>query len=107
MSADNNTGWMKIGLLVICIAALVWVWAPRPKYPKISSRESDRLIRLLATSCGSQNKELLQQAKDELTTLKLPDSERQSFEKIIRMADDGNWKGAHQASIQFAQDQVR
>lgn len=100
-------GLWKIGILVVAAGACLWLWLPRTTYPRISSPESDQLMRQLATACGSQNAERLQVVKDELAKLELSETERQAFQRIIDMADQGRWREAQQASIQFAADQVR
>ncbi len=105
-AADSGGLW-KIGLLVVVAGACLWLWLPRATYPRIGSAESDQLMRKLATACGSQNAERLQVVKDELAKLEMSEVERQAFQRIIDMADRGSWREAHQASIQFATDQVR
>lgn len=104
--ADSGGMW-KIGLLVIVAGACLWLWLPRSTYPRIGSPESDHLMRQLGTACGSQSTERLQVVKDELAKLEMSEVERQAFQRIIDMADRGRWREAHQASIQFARDQVR
>jgi hypothetical protein len=102
----NQNQLLKLSLLTICVAALIWVWMPRATYPKISSPDSDRVLRLLSTACGSQSSERLQNVKDEIAKLSLPDAERNAFQQIIALADEGRWKEAQAASIQMASDQV-
>ncbi len=86
--------------------ALVWVWMPRATYPKVTSPESDKILRLLGTACGSRSPERLQNVKDVIAKTQLPPEELQAFEQIIALADDGRWEQAQQASRDMATDQV-
>jgi hypothetical protein len=105
--ALDNGFLIRVGALMVCLVALAWVWLPGKTFPKLSSPESDRLVRLLSTACGRQNAEQLGEVKQELQSLDLPNAERQAFEEIIAIAERGQWREAHQASIKFAADQVR
>ena len=102
----NQSSLLKLGLLAVCVGALIWVWMPRTTYPKVTSPESDRILRLLGTACGSQNEERLQNTKAEIAKLQLPEAEQQAFARIISLAEAGRWEEAKQASIEMAEDQV-
>lgn len=103
----NQSKGLKLGLLIACVIALIWVWMPRATYPKVTSHESDRILRMLSTACGSSSPERLQVVKEELAKLQLPAEESDAFQKIIAMADDGRWKDAQRASLDMASDQVK
>lgn len=102
----NQSSLLKLGLLVLAVAALIWVWMPRATYPKVGSHESDRVLRMLGTACGSRNSERLQNVKDEMAKLQLPDAELKAFQQIIDLADQGRWPEAHRATLQMAEDQI-
>ncbi|MBL8892301.1 MAG: hypothetical protein JNL67_20160 [Planctomycetaceae bacterium] len=102
----NQNNAFRLGLLFVVVIALVWVWMPRTKYPKVTSHESDRILRMLSTACGSSSSERLQVVKEELAKLQLPPEELKAFQEIISMADEGRWKQAQKASLAMASDQV-
>lgn len=102
----SQSSLLKLALLTVCVLALIWVWMPRATFPKVSSPDSDRILRLLSTACGSQNSDRLQSVKDELAKLSLPEAESNAFQQIISLADAGRWKEAQTASLQMANDQV-
>ena len=81
------------------------------EYPRVTSRASLDLIKQVYTACNTANVERLAKCKEEIAELiasgELTPSEQQSFERIIALADAGQWQAASAESLQFAQDQVR
>ena len=102
----NQTNFWKMGLLVFSIGLLIWIWMPRATYPKVSSPESDRILRMLGTACSSRSSERIENVKAEIAKLNLPEAESKAFEQIIALADEGRWPEAQRASLLMAADQI-
>lgn len=81
------------------------------EHPRVTSRASLDLIKQVYTACNTQNNERLTKCKEEIAELvesgELSAAERESFERIIALADSGDWQAAAAKSLQFARDQVR
>lgn len=108
-SSRRTVAWLALlGLLL----ALAWIWWPGCRtYPEVTSRESLDLVKALYSACNARNAEWLAKVEKEVNELsqdgKMSPQEQQSFRRIIALAKSGQWDEAQQASLTFAEDQVR
>ena len=98
--------------VLLSLACFLWLAACGCReHPRVTSRESLDLIKQVYTACNTQNTERLSKCKvalDELSSKgELSPAELKSFEKILRLAEAGEWQAAQRESLQFARDQVR
>lgn len=80
-------------------------------YPEVTSAESQEFIKQVYTACNTQNSERLTRCSERLRELttekKVSPSEAAAFERIIKLAEAGDWPAAQQHALEFAQRQVR
>jgi hypothetical protein len=97
------------------VIALGWVilliTAGCRNYPEVTTAESQEFIKQVYTACNTQNVERLTRCSERLRELatdqKVSPSEAAAFERIIKLAQAGDWPAAQQHALEFAQRQVR
>ena len=103
----NSKIWTGAGLICLMLLAI----SGCREHPRVTSRESLDLIKQVYTACNTRNPERLNKCKvalDELVSNgEISEAEQQSFEKILKLAEAGEWQAAQSESLQFARDQVR
>ena len=103
----NSKAWMALSLGCMLLLAI----SGCREHPRVTSRESLDLIKQVYTACNTRNPERLDKCKVALEELissgELSEAEQASFEKILELADAGEWQAAQSESLQFARDQVR
>lgn len=97
---------------VIAFACLILLIAGGCRsYPEVTSAESQEFIKQVYTACNTQNVERLTRCSERLRELttdqKVSPSEAVAFERIIKLAQAGDWPAAQQHALEFAQRQVR
>lgn len=105
-------GRTRLSCRTIALASLLLVVSVGCReHPRVTSHASLDLIKQVYTACNTQNPERLAKCKEAVATLldngELSAAERESFERIIALADSGDWQAAAAKSLQFARDQVR
>jgi hypothetical protein len=86
-------------LLVMAITALVvwWLWP----LPAAIGHDNLRYVQLLRTACSSQREDYLSGVEKALQLRrsegKIPPEEWNEFEKIVRLARNGDWSSADRA----------
>jgi hypothetical protein len=95
------------GVLVVLL--VVW-WPGCRAYPRVSSAEGLKLIKLLHTACNTQDANRLATAREHVAQAeangRVTPAEATALRSIIDQAERGAWTAAEQACWQFAQDQV-
>lgn len=80
------------------------------EHPRVTSRESLDLIKQVYTACNTRNVQRLDKCKADIAELsqsgQLTVAEKNSFERIMQLAEAGDWEKAQLKSLQFARDQV-
>ncbi len=98
-------------LLVLLVIPFLFIWWPGCRsYPKVSSKESLLLVRMLNTACNTQDAKRLQAAEERLAQLvaagQVTTEEQQAFAEIVKQAQAGQWQQAEAAALKMAQDQA-
>ncbi len=108
-SASRTTAHcgLRLGLMTItCLLA-----SGCREHPKVTSRESQDLIKQFYTACNTRNIERLNECQTKLQQLEtegaISPAESESFNRILQQARAGDWSNAQANSLQFARDQVR
>ena len=106
---SGSATWLRRASCVACLL-VIGLFGCR-EHPRVTSRASLDLIKQVYTACNTQNVERLGKCKEEIAALmasgELSAPERESFQRIIALADAGDWQAAATESLQFARDQVR
>jgi hypothetical protein len=102
-------GWTALAVLIVVLLTL---WLPGWRtYPEATSRESLDLIKALYSATSAQNEEWLARVETEIAEAaeegKMSPRERDAFDRITATARSGEWSAAQQASLRFAEEQLR
>jgi len=117
MASDRTSASPKSRLRILVVAmlvltiplAIIW-WPGCRRYPPVSSPESLSLMKLLYAACNTKDPARLSRVEEGVETLsregKMLPRERESFERIIALAKEGQWGEAEQQAFRFAEDQI-
>lgn len=112
MSSNNasRTWWLLGGLFVLSTLVLLVWWPSFRSYPAATSPQSMYLMKLLYTACNLEDEQRLAKVEREVQQAanqnQMSSAEQQAFERIVGLAQAGNWNDAQQAALKFSQDQV-
>lgn len=111
MTTDSpSLRWLSLLALVLLIPLVLIWWPGCRQYPPVTSREALSAMQLLYSACNTRDATRLAQVEQRLSKLraegKLSEAESRSFESILKLAKEGEWKNAEAAAFKFAQDQV-
>lgn len=100
--------WSMVGVVIIL---LVIVWRPGCRaYSPVTSREGMQVIKRLYTVCDSRDADKLGVLEQDITNLlssgKISESEKTTFDSIIALGRNGEWDRAEAAAMKLADDQV-
>jgi hypothetical protein len=102
---------MAIAAALLAVPVLVIWWPGCRQYPRATSKESIRLMKLVYTACNTKDKARLAKAEQAVEKAaregQLSPPEQEAFRKILDQARAGDWAAAEKASFRFAQDQLR
>lgn len=105
----SHLRWLGIVAGVLLLGIVIVWWPGCRQYPRVTSKESQNLIRKMYSATNKRDQALLTSVEQDIVKLKsegkLSPSEEQGFLKIIEMAKQGNWQEAQEASFRYAQDQ--
>ena len=112
MESDQQRQWVLGGAALITLVAVIWVYAPRWRtYPEVTHPQGIELIRMLHTATSSGQSERLVGVRQSVQQAKaagqLTAAENEAFERVLKLAESGDWSAATEASLQFAKDQLR
>jgi hypothetical protein len=116
LTDDESPQNTRLRVLLTCLGVLtvlvLFVWWPGCRqYPRVTSKESLRLMKLLYTACNTRDPVRLatvEQGVEKSTREgKLTETEQNAFRYILDLARSSHWEQAEKASLRFAQDQVR
>jgi hypothetical protein len=98
-------------LLMACSLLATVILTGCSRHPQATSRESMEFIKQVYTACNTKNESRLAECEKKLSKLKeakqVGEREVKSFEIILKLAREAQWKQAQNIAMQFAQDQVR
>jgi hypothetical protein len=101
----------RVGISITGLLVLVSLAIGCSRYPEVTSPEALQLVAAARTACSSQNPERLKRVRERLEELhgegKLTPAEYSAFEKILEMAERGDWDAAEQACFQYQKAQLR
>ncbi len=98
----------QLGLFVLVLATMIMGCS---RHPKATTRDSMDFIKQVYTACNTKNPKRLSACEERLAELKssgkISEGEIQSFQRVLKLASQGEWESAQAIALQYAQDQVR